>query len=119
MIRWDGFGEIYLHRDPVDLRKSIDGLSLVVSEGMRKSPFSGTLFVFTNRRRNRIKALYWDRTGFALWQKRLEKARYKWPKAGIAEEVVSVKEPQWSWLLEGYDLWTMKAHEAVMVSRVS
>lgn len=119
MISWAGFGEIYLHRDPVDMRKAIDGLAVVVSEGMGKSPLSGTLFVFTNRRRNLIKALYWDRTGFALWQKRLEKAKYKWPKVGTTEGVVSLNEQQWSWLLEGYDLWKMRPHEAVTFTHVS
>jgi transposase len=117
MISWNDVGEIYLHWEPVDMRKSIDGLSAVVSEGIGRSPFSGTLFVFTNRRRNMIKALYWDRTGFALWHKRLEKAKYKWPKVGA--DVVELDGQQWSWLLEGYDLWKMKPHETLTYSHVS
>lgn len=118
MIEWDGSGQIFLYRDPVDMRKSIDGLSVLVSEGMGKDPFSGTLFVFANRRRTIVKALYWDRTGFALWQKRLEKAKYRWPKAGMTDEIVTLDLRQWSWLLEGYDLWKMQPHEAVTYGHV-
>lgn len=77
MITWQDTVDIYLHREPVDFRKAINGLSLIVSEAMALSPFDRALFVFCNKRRTQLKVLYWDETGFALWQKRLEKDTFK------------------------------------------
>ncbi|MCF4010576.1 IS66 family insertion sequence element accessory protein TnpB [Rheinheimera sp. UJ63] len=68
--------KVYLHKQSVDFRKSINGLSLLVEQEMQLSPFSGALFVFCNRQRTRLKVLYWDSTGFCLWYKRLEKTRF-------------------------------------------
>ena len=62
---------VYLGIEPVDMRKSIDTLSLLVSGALKLDPFSGHLFAFSNRRRSVIKVLYWDRNGFCLWQKPL------------------------------------------------
>ena len=61
---------IYLYKQPVDFRKSINGLSAIVEAEMDRSPFSGAVFVFCNRRRDKVRALYWDKTGFCLWYKR-------------------------------------------------
>jgi len=71
---------IKLYRDPVDFRKAINGLSVIVQEQMSLSPFDRSLFVFCNKRRNQLKVLYWDDTGFVLSQERLEKSQFKWPK---------------------------------------
>ena len=71
--------KIYLCRDPVDFRKAINGLSMIVEEVLCLDPFSSQLFVFTNKRRNKIKILVWDKTGFILWLKSLDKAQFKWP----------------------------------------
>ena len=73
---------IYLARQPVDLRKSIDGLSLLVSQVLGEDPFSAQLFVFTNRRRDKLKALHYDANGFALYYKHLERGRFCWPVSG-------------------------------------
>ena len=62
-----------------DLRKGYDGLSRPAREAVRQDPLSGHLFVFTNRRRDRIEILYWDRDGYAVWMKRLERGTYRWP----------------------------------------
>lgn len=67
---------VYLCRDAIDFRKGINGLSILVEDALSLDPFSEQLFVFYNRRRNRIKILYWERSGFCMWQKRLEKARF-------------------------------------------
>ena len=74
-------GQVYLALGHTDMRKSINGLSILVEQALDLSPFSGDLFVFCNRQRRIIKILYWDRNGFCLWQKRLEKDRFKWPQS--------------------------------------
>ena len=70
--------EIYLYRESVDFRKSINGLAAIIESDTDLPLGSGALFLFTNKQRDKIKVLYWDKTGFALWYKRLEKAKYKW-----------------------------------------
>jgi transposase len=83
---------VYLCREPVDLRKSIDGLGTLVEAGLERNPFEGALFVFTNRRRDKLKILYWERNGFVLWYKRLERERFKWPKAQEAVVTLTGRE---------------------------
>ena len=71
--------DIYLYRESVDFRKSINGLAAIIENDTDLALGTGALFLFTNKQRDKIKILYWDKTGFALWYKRLEKAKYKWP----------------------------------------
>ena len=94
-------GAIYLHRDAVDFRKSINGLATLVEQEMKLSLFSPALFVFCNKNRDRLKVLYWDETGFCLWYKRLEEEKFKWPR-GHSAAVMTLSEV--SWLLSGYDV---------------
>lgn len=108
---------VYLCRDAVDFRKGINGLSVLVEETLRLDPFSEHLFVFSNRRRNRIKILYWERNGFCLWQKRLEKARFHWPRRSC-DEVVTLTAQQLNWLLDGYDIARLKPHQTLHFSSV-
>ena len=70
---------IYLYRESVDFRKSINGLAALVESETNLPLDTGALFLFTNKQRDKMKVLYWDKTGFALWYKRLEKAKFKWP----------------------------------------
>ncbi len=93
---------VYLYRTPVDFRKSINGLALIVEQELGLDPFSTGLYLFSNRAHDKIKILYWDKTGFALWYKRLEKARFKWPAR--CHDVFEIGEQQLHWLLEGYDI---------------
>ncbi|PKG93017.1 IS66 family insertion sequence element accessory protein TnpB [Paraglaciecola sp. MB-3u-78] len=72
--------DIYMHLEAVDFRKSINGLIVVVEQQLELSPLSDALFVFSNKKRDKLKILYWDKTGFELWHKRLEKQRFKRPK---------------------------------------
>ena len=72
--------KVYLAPGYTDMRKAINGLSILV-DGLDLDPFSGHLFVFCNRRQTMLKILYWDRNGFCLWQKRLEKDRFSWPQS--------------------------------------
>ncbi|UJF18521.1 IS66 family insertion sequence element accessory protein TnpB [Vibrio sp. SS-MA-C1-2] len=73
--------EIYLYRKSVDFRKSINGLAAIIESDTNLPLLRGALFLFTNKQQDKIKVLYWDETGFALWCKRLEKAKYKWLSA--------------------------------------
>lgn len=98
-----GAGDIYLHREFVDFRKSINGLVAIVEQEMQLSPFEKALFVFCNKGRDKVKVVYWDQTGFCLWYKRLEKERFKWPRKNQST-VMHLTEPQWRWLLSGYDI---------------
>ncbi len=93
--------QVYLAVGDTDMRKSINGLSVLVEQAMRHNPFTGDMFVFCNRRRNMIKILYWDQNGFALWHKRLEKQRFHWPRS--TDEVVSLEAKELEWLLAGLD----------------
>ncbi len=108
---------IYLHREPVDFRQSINGLSALVEGTLGYSPLSGALFLFCNRHRNKLKVLYWDRTGFALWYKRLEEARFQWPRRW-PDAVITLTEDQLHGLLQGYDIAHLKPHKNLHYSRV-
>lgn len=110
MMRWEDV-PVYLHRQPVDFRKSINGLSVLVEQGMGMSPFKQGLFVFSPRRRDKVKVLYWDQTGFCLWYKRLEQDRFQWPKE-VESDVVTLSAEQFDWLLRGLDILKMKPHVA-------
>lgn len=112
MIAWSDSVNIYLHRDPVDFRKAVNGLSIIVQEQMGHSLFSRSLFVFCNKTRTQIKVLYWDETGFVLWQKKLEKEKFKWPRKH-QHKTVTLTHEEWCWLLRGFNLTAMKPHEAL------
>ena len=71
---------VYLAKEPADMRKSFDGLSALVAGALELDPLSGHLFVFINKRRDRIKILYWDRDGLSVWAKRLERGTYRRPE---------------------------------------
>lgn len=86
MILHTPFTRILACREPVDMRKQFDGLIALVSRALDEDPLSGSLFVFFNRRRNIVKAVYWDRTGFCLFAKRLERGRFLLPgNSGLQE----------------------------------
>lgn len=107
MFRFDPGLKVYLHRDAVDGRKNINGLALLVEQGLKLDPFAPALFVFGNRRRDRIRILLWDRNGFWLMTKRLETDRFTWPDDA---EVVALNVEQLHWLLSGIDLAAMRPH---------
>lgn len=100
---------IHFCRVPVDFRKSIDGLAVVAQSVLSLDAHSGQLFVFISRRRDKIKILYYERSGFVLWYKKLANERFHWPRFG-GENVVSLTTQQLNWLLDGYDLNVMKPH---------
>ena len=102
---------VYLALGHTDMRKSINGLSILVEEKLHQDPFSGHLFVFCNRRRHIVKILYWDRNGFCLWQKRLEKHFFSWPES--EKQLLTIDARQLGWLLQGLSLEQIRAHGAL------
>jgi transposase len=102
--------KVYLHRAPVDFRKSVDGLAAIVEQSMHLSPFSKELYVFTNRRRNLLKMLFWEDNGFCLYYKRLEQHRFHWP-LHMESSVITLTGQQLNWLLDGYNLKLLTPHE--------
>jgi len=115
VFRFDAGLKVYLHREPVDGRKNINGLALLVESQLGLDPFAAALYVFSNRRRDRIKLLLWDRNGFWLLMKRLEADRFVWPKEAA---VMELTVEQLHWLLEGIDLSAMRVHPERKYHRV-
>ena len=101
--------QVFLYQQPVDFRKSFRGLSAIVECELGHNPFAGQLYAFTNKQRNKIKCLFWEDNGFVLYYKSLEEEKFKWPKS--ADEVVTLTGQQINWLLDGYDINTMKGHK--------
>ncbi|HNP99172.1 MAG TPA: IS66 family insertion sequence element accessory protein TnpB [Bacteroidia bacterium] len=112
------FYSVYIHKDPVDMRRGIHGLCDLVQFCGMGDLAGKNLFVFTGRRRDLIKVLYFDRSGFCLWQKRLEKDRFPWPKK-ISEKIIFLSPEQFAWLLDGYDVWKIKPFASAHFERVS
>ena len=100
---------VYLASGSTDLRKSINGLSVSVSEAMEQEVLSGHLFAFCNRTRTLVKILYWDRNGFCLWMKRLEKDKYRWPTNN--NHTLEISRRELNWLLDGLSLDQTEAHQ--------
>lgn len=92
---------IWLYPQPIDFRKQLDGLIMLVSGHLKLNPSSGQLFLFRNRHANKIKVLWWERNGFWLCYKRLEQGRLKFPPK--SEQVILLSPEQLSWLLSGLD----------------
>jgi len=97
-----------------DLRKAINGLTVLVQNEMKNDPFAKSLYLFCNRQRKLLKIVYWDKNGFCLWQKRLEKQKFPWPQT--SEEAREIRYEQLSMLLEGIDFF--QAHKELSFSRV-
>ena len=105
MLNITGKLDVYLAVEPVDLRKSFNGLYVITRMVLHEKPESGALFVFTNRRRNRVKTLYWDGTGMWVMIKRLEKGTFSWPKGVDTDSgKLSLSPEALGLLLDGVDL---------------
>ncbi len=94
--------QIWLFSQPIDMRKAIDGLSIIVSEKLDKNPNGPEVFVFYNRSGDKLKVLYWDKNGFCLWYKRLEKGQFSLPAMDSLS--YSLTAEQLRWLLDGLDI---------------
>jgi transposase len=105
MIHLPASVRVYLCLAPCDMRKSFDGLHALVRDHLELDPFAGHLVVFASRRRDRVKVLYWDRDGFAVWSKRLEEGTYAVPFAdSAAERQREITAQELAALLSGIDL---------------
>lgn len=106
-----GADHVYIACGYTDLRRGIDGLAELVRQQFRLDPFSNTLFLFCGRKRDRIKALYWEGNGFLLLYKRLERGVYQWPRS--ESEARELTPQQYRWLMEGLQVEQPKAHRPV------
>jgi transposase len=102
-----GAEHIYIACGYTDLRKSIDGLALLVQKNYELDPYANSLFLFCGKRNDRIKALYWEGDGFVLLYKRLERGRFQWPRT--KEQALAVSTQQFRWLMEGLAIEQPKA----------
>ena len=108
MIHLPASVRVYLCTSPCDMRRSFDGLHSMVTGAMQLDAFGGHLFVFANRRKDRVKILYWDRDGFAVWAKRLEEGTYAMPFGKDNESRREITAQELGALLSGIDLGVAK-----------
>jgi transposase len=116
MLRLPSLGEldrglparVYLCVTPTDMRKGFDTLAALVKDVLAQDPLSGHLFLFVGRAKDRLKILYWDTDGFALWYKRLEEGTFRLPRVPAAAASVELKASELAMLLEGIDLRSLK-----------
>lgn len=108
--------QIYIATGKTDMRKSIDGLAVLVQKNFQLDPFSQSLFLFCGNRSDRIKALFWEGDGFILIYKRIEKGKFQWPKN--QDEVKRISEQELRWLLEGLNIDQPKAVKKVTVNAI-
>lgn len=108
---------VYLARGSTDLRKSIDGLAVLVKEEFDLDPFSSSLFVFCNRQRDKLKILHWDHNGFWLYYRRLERGKFHWPSDNSTVPL-KISPRQLRWLLDGLSLEQQQAHPVVTARTV-
>jgi transposase len=110
MFRFEADLKVFLHREPIDFRAGINSLVALVEQSMRLDPFARAVFAFHNRRRNRVKLLFYERTGFWLMLRRLEQDHFVWPRRPQA--VIELTTEQLHWLLEGIDVDAVRRHPA-------
>jgi len=106
---------IFIRPGYTDMRNAINGLSSLVQDSMQEDPFSGSIFLFCNKQRKILKSVWWDRNGFCLAQKRLEKDKFPWPDT--EEAVQELTREELEMLLKGIDFW--KAHKSLFFTKVS
>ena len=110
---------VFLYRLPTDMRKSFNGLVALTESKLKQDPLSGRLVVFVNRRRDRIKILYWGQTGFCIWYQQLQKGTYQLPGQDSLDEqdILEVTRSQLSLILDGIDLSSARQRMRFQLSR--
>jgi transposase len=111
--------QVFAHLAPVDMRKQRYGLAALAQNVLAKDPCGGALFIFVGRGRDKLKILYWNRNGWALWYKVIEgKEKFSWPRR-CESPSIELSMDQLEWLLEGYDIWKMKPHRMLHFTQIS
>jgi len=108
MIAFNSSQHYFLYREPTDMRKSFNGLSGLVRNELKTNPLDGSVYIFMNRRRDRIKLLIWDRTGFVIYYKRLEQGTFELPLMPTGELSCKIRWAQLVCMLEGVSLKSVK-----------
>lgn len=109
MLSISGQVKVFLAAQPTDMRKSFDTLAALVSEVLRQDPLSGHLFVFRSKRGDRVKILYWNTQGYALWYTRLEVGTFRFPTSANEEQTsLTISAADLAMLLDGIDLSSVK-----------
>jgi transposase len=114
MMEMEAPVHVYLAPGSTDMRKSIDGLSAIVSAVFELDPFSSAWFVFCGKRKDRLKILRWDCNGFWLYYRRLEKGRFQWPEQTC--KTMSISRRQLNWLLDGLSIEQSSSHRSIKAS---
>lgn len=109
MLTWPRAVRVFIHTQPTDMRRSFDRLAWMVQEVLHQDPFSGHLFVFVNRSGDRMKILFWDRSGYVLFYKRLEQGVFHLP--GHEPECLEIDVPRLTLILEGLELSGARQHK--------
>ena len=109
---------IYLATAPTDMRKGFDTLAALVKDFLGQDPLSGHLFLFVGRGKDRLKILYWDSDGFALWYKRLEEGKFRLPATREEDTSVQLKASELAMLLEGIDLKSIKRSKRFKIAPI-
>lgn len=117
MMRWND-KPVYICCGATDMRKSINGLMTLVKESFSLDPFAETLYVFCNRKRDRLKILEWDGDGFWLYFKRLERGHFRWPVKGETDTII-LESKELSFLIEGAKLEKKLKREEVLERQIS
>lgn len=108
MISFHGLNRFYLYRKPCDMRKSFDGLCGIVRRELKLDLLQGDVFIFINRRGDMIKLLMWDRTGFAIWYKRLEEGTFEIPRKVSESDHIEIDQQALLLILEGIELGSVR-----------
>ena len=112
------FSSIQLCVNTIDFRKGMFSLASAIQSEFEESAFTGSLFLFTNKNKKNIRALYWDKTGFAMWSKALEQNRFPWPKKAEGKKI-TLTQDQFYWLLSGIDPFKLKPHKTLNYSIIT
>jgi transposase len=111
--------QFYLYLPATDMRKSFDGLCGIITQAMTRDPLSGDVYVFLNRRRDRIKLLVWERGGFWIFYKRLEQGSFQLPPNAVQHDTIMLPYAELMMLIEGIDLRSVKRRKRYEISEIS
>ncbi len=119
MLGFTSAQRYYLSRRAADMRKSYDGLSGLVRQGLGRDPLSGEVFIFLNRRRTMVKVLVWDRSGFVLWCKRLEQGTFELPRSAAAGSSIVLGWEELVLILEGVSLKSVRRRKRYSLQKAA